>query len=76
MSVSGIYQMSPINFYVIFFQSPIKPHPIHPKTIYRLWSPVSRKNEGVVMRNSSTNIVTCSGTFSPCGDSTYIIQLI
>ncbi|CAH3159483.1 unnamed protein product [Pocillopora meandrina] len=50
-------------------QSPIKPHPIQPNTIYRLWSPVSRKNEGVVMRNSSTNIVTCSGTFSPCGDT-------
>ena len=66
----------PHQFLCDFFQPPFKPHPIHPNTIYRLWSPVSKKNDGVMMRNPSTDIVNCDGTFISGDDSTYIILLI
>lgn len=50
-------------------QSPTKFHPVQPNTIYRLWSPVSKVNDGLVVRNSSTDIVTCSGSFTSGRDT-------
>lgn len=46
----------------------LKLHPVTINTTYRLWSLVSRKNDGVMRRNPSDDSVTCNGSFNMAQD--------
>ena len=41
-----------------------RPHEVEPNTSYRMWGLVSRQNDSLVQRDSTSSYVNCKGTFS------------
>ena len=46
-------------------------HKIKPNVNYRLWNPVSRKNDSLIQFDSRTNTVSCNGNFSQVSESKF-----
>lgn len=42
----------------------LRTHPVKINTNYRLWSLVSKTNDGIMMRDAKDGSVTCNGSFN------------
>lgn len=54
----------------------LKVHPVTINTTYRLWSLVSKLNDGIMMRNPSDDYVICNGSFNMAQDDNARMETI
>lgn len=54
----------------------LKVHPVTINTTYRLWSVVSKLNDGIMMRNPSDDYVICNGSFNMAQDDNARMETI